>query len=46
MDEYKMILRHKDTQDAFAGYDFAGIVSPRKKLDPFTHTSLGIRKRK
>jgi len=22
MEEYRMILRHKDTQEAFIGYDF------------------------
>ena len=53
MEEYRMILRHKDTQEAFVGYDFnlTAIRAPsaRRKArdnDPFTHTSNTIRKRK
>jgi hypothetical protein len=45
-----MILRHKDTQEAFMGYDF-NIEGPKKRsdrrdFDPFTHTSTSIRKKK
>lgn len=48
-----MILRHKDTQEAFVGYDYnltsLRMPSARKKsrdMDAFTHTSASIRKRK
>lgn len=32
MEEYKMILRHKDTQDAFAGYDYHPMNASKKKV--------------
>lgn len=28
MEEYKLVLRHRDTQEAFMGYDF-NVTSPR-----------------
>jgi hypothetical protein len=51
MEEYKMVLRHKDTQEAFAGYDFNNAtLSPRKvvrkEFDAFTHTAISLRKHK
>jgi hypothetical protein len=34
MEEYKMILRHKDTQDAFIGYDsIVESPSSRKRVE-------------
>jgi len=48
-----MILRHKDTQEAFVGYDYNNILSPiikrkteKKDFDPFIHTTIGLRRRK
>ena len=49
-----MILRHKDTQEAFNGYDFNTTTpstatkrkSERKEFEPFTHTTMSIRRKK
>ena len=43
-----MILRHKDTQEAFTGYDCNTVTqikrkSERRDFDPFTHTTIGLR---
>lgn len=54
MEEYKMMLRHRDTQEAFIGYDSKVAPTPqsqRKKVDSrdfdhFMHTTMALRKRK
>jgi hypothetical protein len=32
MEEYNMILRHKDTEEAFAGYDYNVLGGGRRRL--------------
>lgn len=53
IEQYKMVLRHKDTQEALVGYDYNNILSPiikrkteKKDFDPFIHTTIGLRRRK
>ena len=52
MEEYKLVLRHRDTQEAFVGYDY-NVTSPRvkrktsvKEAEYLTQTTISIRKKK
>lgn len=52
MEEYKLVLRHRDTQEAFVGYEY-NLSSPKNKKkasikegDYLTQTTISIRRRK
>ncbi len=52
MEEYKLVLRHRDTQEAFMGYEY-NVSSPKskkknsiKETDYLTQTTINFRRRK